>query len=106
MAKMTVETAADHSKTIPPRRRGKVVQPILGLVAPEGKRITPSQRELVRRAGTYLSPGQQMTARRRANREIAEHEIRKAAPDMRVDRGLRRLDTSGLLSRLRGDGEA
>lgn len=82
-------------------KRPRAVQPILGLVAPDRKPLTPSQQELVRRAGTYLSPGQQMTARRRANREIAEHEIRKATPAARVDRGLHRLDPSRVLANLR-----
>lgn len=82
------------------------VQPILGLIAPDSKPLSPSQRELVRRAGTYLSPGQQMTARRQARREEAAHEIRKATPAARVDRGLHRLDPSQVVSRLRGDGEA
>lgn len=47
-------------------RRTKVIQPILGLVAPAGPTITPSQREMVRRAGTFLSVQQRATARRRA----------------------------------------
>lgn len=68
----------------------RAAQPILGLVAPDRKALTPSQKELVRRAGTYLSPGQQMTARRRARREEAAHEQRKAIPQQqRVTRGLR-----------------
>lgn len=49
----------------------RAVQPILGIIAPSVKPLTPSQRELVRRAGTYLSPGQQMTARRRARADEA-----------------------------------
>lgn len=45
--------------------RNRVVQPILGLVASAPRELSPSQRELVRRAGTYLSI-QQRAARRRS----------------------------------------
>lgn len=67
---------------MPARRRVRAEQPLLGLVAPKGfderARLSPSQREMLRRAGTILSPGQQIAARRRAiraeNREAAELE--------------------------------
>lgn len=52
-------------------------QPILGIVAPARRPLSPSQRELVRRAGTYLSPGQQITARRRALRAELQAEADK-----------------------------
>lgn len=85
----------------------RAAQPILGLVAPNAKPLTRSQQELVRRAGTYLSPGQQMTARRRARREEAEHEARKEVAKRveqdTTDRPLRRLDVSAVLRAMRGE---
>lgn len=54
------------------RKRPVAVQQGLGLVASPLKPLTPSQRELVRRAGTHLSIQQQQTARRQARTEEAE----------------------------------
>jgi hypothetical protein len=65
----------------------------LGLSLPP-KPLTPFQRELLARAGTILSPGQQMTARRRADREEREHQERKreeAGRDARRTPGLHQL---------------
>ena len=54
-------------------RRIRPVQPILGLVASSPKPLTPSQRELVRRAGTHLSIQQQQSLRRQARAQEARH---------------------------------
>lgn len=62
-------------------RRGRVTQPILGLVAPPSLPLSPSRRELVRRAGTYLSIQQ----RRSLSREAIAREAQQAEM-MREDR--------------------
>lgn len=65
--------------------KARVVQPILGVIAPDRKALTPSQLELVRRAGTHLSLQQRMTSRRRARAVEAVHEQAKSttiAPDV------------------------
>ncbi len=51
----------------------------LGLVEEERKPLSPSQRELVRRAGTNLSLQQRLGERRRLRAEEAAHLGRKAA---------------------------
>lgn len=68
-----------------PVGKARVVQPILGVIAPDRKALTPSQLELVRRAGTHLSLQQRMTSRRRARAVEAVHEQAKSttiAPDV------------------------
>lgn len=83
-------------------KRQRIIQPILGIIARDRKQLTPSQRELVRRAGTYLSPGQQMTARRRAMRQEIEHDERVSETPIRVDRDLHRIDVASVIAKLRG----
>ena len=55
----------------------KPEQPGLIYVAPKRRPLTPFQREMLARAGTILSPGQQIAARRRSNRDEQEHMTQK-----------------------------
>lgn len=66
-------------------KRVIAVQPILGVIAPDRKALTPSQQELVRRAGTHLSLQQRMTSRRRARAVEAEHEQVKSSTAIAAD---------------------